>query len=87
MYEALDDARRRILAGERDSRAIREAAAARIPQSDRHVVSGLGLRLEYLEIVDPTTMQPVDEVDRRSASPVRVCRFDEVIDIFLCNVT
>jgi pantoate--beta-alanine ligase len=77
LYEALDDARRRILAGERDSRAIREAAAARIPQSDQHVpdqhvVSGfsrtVNVRLEYLEIVDPATMQPVDEVDR----PVRV---------------
>lgn len=68
LYEALDDARRRILAGERDSRAIREAAAARIPQSDQHGVSGLSLRLEYLEIVDPATMQPVDDVDR----PVRV---------------
>ena len=70
--EALDDARRRILAGERDGRAIREAAAARIPQSDQHVVSGfsrtVNVRLEYLEIVDPATMQPVDEVDR----PVRV---------------
>ena len=85
LYEALNDARRRILDGERDGRAIREAAAARIPQSDHREVSGFGptvsdphvvsgfirtvdVRLEYLEIVDPATMQPVDEVDR----PVRV---------------
>ena len=68
LYEALDDARRRIMAGERDGRAIREAAAAQIPQSDQHVVSGfsrtLTVKLEYLEIVDPATMQPVDDVDR-----------------------
>jgi pantoate--beta-alanine ligase len=72
LYEALNDARRRILDGERDGRAIRDAAAARIPQSDQHVVSGfsrtVNVRLEYLEIVDPATMQPVDDVDR----PVRV---------------
>jgi pantoate--beta-alanine ligase len=67
LYEALDVARRRILVGERDGRAIREAAAARI-----HAVSGssrtVNIRLEYLEIVDPATMQPVDQVD----GPVRV---------------
>jgi pantoate--beta-alanine ligase len=72
LYEALDDARRRILAGERDGRAIREAAAARIQQSHQHTASGpsrtANVRLEYLEIVDPATLQPVDDVDR----PVRV---------------
>jgi len=68
LYQALDDARRRILAGEHDSRGIREAAAGVV--SD--VVSGfsrtVNVRLEYLEIVDPATMQPVDDIDR----PVRV---------------
>jgi len=72
LYEALNDARRRILDDERDGRAIREAAAARIPQSDQHVVSGfsrtVSVRLEYLEIVDPVTIQPVEDIDR----PVRV---------------
>jgi pantoate--beta-alanine ligase len=59
LYEALENARRRIVAGERDSMGIREAAAARMP---------VNVRLEYLEIVDPATMQPVDDIDR----PVRV---------------
>jgi pantoate--beta-alanine ligase len=70
LYMALDDARRRILAGERDARAIREAAVARIPQSDQHAGFSrtVNVRLEYLDIVDPATMQPVDDVGR----PVRV---------------
>jgi pantoate--beta-alanine ligase len=67
LYEALDVARRRILAGDRDGRAIREAAAERIHAASAS--SGtVKVKLEYLEIVDPATMQPVDEVDR----PVRV---------------
>jgi pantoate--beta-alanine ligase len=67
LYRALEEARRRILAGrgpqrgsrggvpERSAPAIAHAAAATIPQSDT-------LRLEYLEIVDPATMQPVDDI-------------------------
>ena len=69
LYQALQDARGRIAAGERDARALRDAA-------HQYVVSGfsrtlsrtLSLRLEYFDIVDPVTMQPVDRIDR----PVRV---------------
>jgi pantoate--beta-alanine ligase len=59
LYQALVEARRRITAGERDVAAVRGAAAARIPPS---------IELEYLEIVDPATMQPVAQI----AGPVRV---------------
>ena len=59
LYQALVEARRRITAGERDVNAVRDAAAARIPPS---------IELEYLEIVDPATMQPVAQI----AGPVRV---------------
>ena len=65
LYQALQDARRRIAAGERDVRAICIAA-------ERYVGSGfsrtVNVRLEYFEIVDPLTMQPLDRIDR----PVRV---------------
>jgi pantoate--beta-alanine ligase len=55
LYHALEEARRRISSGERRAADIRQAAAATIPQSE-------ALRLEYLEIVDPATMQPVDDI-------------------------
>jgi pantoate--beta-alanine ligase len=61
LYQALLEAKRRISSGDRNAAAIKEAAAATIPQSET-------LKVEYLEIVDPITMQPVEEVDR----PVRV---------------
>jgi pantoate--beta-alanine ligase len=61
LYQALIDASRRISAGERSASAITEAASAVVPQST-------ALRLEYLEIVDAETMQPVAEIDR----PVRI---------------
>ena len=57
LYQALLDASRRISSGERSAAAIRRAAAATLPQSG-------ALRLEYLDIVDPVTMQPVDDVNR-----------------------
>jgi pantoate--beta-alanine ligase len=58
LFQALQDARQRIAAGERDARAIREAA--------EHFVGTL--QLEYFEVIDPVTMQPVDRIER----PVRV---------------
>ena len=58
LFQALQNARQRIIAGECDPRAIMEAA-------EDYVGSG---RLEYFEILDPLTMQPVDRIDR----PVRV---------------
>ncbi len=70
LYKALDDARRRIVAGERDVSAIRSTAEKRV--ADEYVGSGfsrtVNIRLEYLEIVAPVTMQPIDRSDR----PVRV---------------
>ena len=56
LYQSLLEARRRISSGEKRSAAIVQAAAAVIPNSE-------GLKLEYLEIVDPNTMQPVDEIN------------------------
>jgi pantoate--beta-alanine ligase len=61
LYQGLLEAARRISAGERSAAAVRQAATATINQS-------AALRLEYLEIVDPATMQPVEEVSR----PVRI---------------
>ena len=61
LYRSLAEATRVIAAGERNPAVVKEVAAHAIPQSD-------ALNLEYLEIVDPTTMQPVDEV----VAPVRV---------------
>jgi pantoate--beta-alanine ligase len=60
LFQSLQAARQRIAAGERDVRAICE-----------DVVSGLrraittNVCLEYVEIVDPLTMQPVDRIEGR----------------------
>lgn len=61
LHEALEEARGCIVNGERNAASVRAAAAARI-----HDVANV--KLEYLEIVDPRTMQPVDAI----AGPVRV---------------
>lgn len=61
LYHALEEARRRISSGQRRAEDVGQAAAATIPQTG-------ALKLEYLEIVDPATMQPVDEI----SGPVRV---------------
>jgi pantoate--beta-alanine ligase len=79
LFEALIEARRRISAGERDAAAVRNTAADRITQSEM-------LKLEYLEIVDPGTMQPVDQI----TGPVRVAGAiwvgsTRLIDNVLCN--
>jgi pantoate--beta-alanine ligase len=61
LYRSLEEAKRIIAGGERNAATVKQAAAATIPQS-------AALKLEYLEIVDPATMQPVDEV----VAPVRI---------------
>jgi pantoate--beta-alanine ligase len=66
LYRALMEARRRIAGGERSPSAITQAAAATIPSPD--ALTPVTLKLEYLEIVDPKTMQPVHEIQL----PVRV---------------
>ena len=61
LYRVLCEARRQIAAGQTDTGAVRARAAACLP--------GAGsLRLEYLDIVDPEDMQPVQAI----SGPVRV---------------
>ena len=55
LYKALEHARQAIEQGTRDARTVQSQAAATIPVDPR-------LRLEYLEVVDPDTMQPVTEI-------------------------
>jgi pantoate--beta-alanine ligase len=55
LYRALQEAEKRIRAGERDSSKIREAALALLHESTL-------IRPEYLEIVDPLEIQPVSKV-------------------------
>lgn len=79
LFQALVEACHRISQGERDVAAIRNAAVNRIRQSEM-------LKLEYLEIVDPLTMQPVDRI----SGPVRVAGAiwvgsTRLIDNVLCN--
>ena len=61
LYRALVEASRLIAGGARNAATVRQAAAEIIPRSHT-------LKLEYLEIVDPATMQPVDLV----TGPVRI---------------
>ena len=56
LYGALAEARRLVAAGAADPETVKAAAAAVIPLNTT-------LRLEYLEIVDPDDMQPVDRID------------------------
>jgi pantoate--beta-alanine ligase len=61
LYKALLAARQSIACGERNSAAIKERAARiveRVPE----------IRLEYLDLVDPDTVRPVEVVN----APVRV---------------
>jgi pantoate--beta-alanine ligase len=60
LYAALSEAKRRIAEGATDAAEIARASLARIP-ADR-------VRVEYLSIVNPQTMQPVERV----GGPVRV---------------
>jgi pantoate--beta-alanine ligase len=55
LYQALSAARSAIERGERDATVVRAAAGSRIPADAR-------LRLDYLEIVDPESMQPVQRI-------------------------
>ncbi len=58
---ALEEARRAAAAGERDAEALRRAARRRFEREPL-------LRLEYFEIVDPDSLQPVERI----AGPVRI---------------
>jgi len=57
LYEGLEEAKRQIAAGVADPERIREAAG-------KVIQAHQGVRLEYLEIVDPVEMQPVKLVDQ-----------------------
>jgi pantoate--beta-alanine ligase len=57
LYKALAAARAAVERGEADPGAVRTEAASRIVADER-------LRLEYLEVVDPDSMQPVPRIDR-----------------------
>ena len=61
LYRVLCAAQREITAGRSDAGAVRAAAAACLPDA-------AGLRLEYLEFVDPDDMQPVQAI----TGPVRI---------------
>jgi pantoate--beta-alanine ligase len=55
LYVALSEASRQIAAGVRDPASVRNAAIAHIPDHQK-------VRVEYLEIVGPDDMQPVDSI-------------------------
>ena len=79
LYQALRVAERAIAAGETDARAVERAATALIPQD-------AALRLEYLEVVDPAELQPVQTI----AGPVLVAAAmwvgsTRLIDNLLCG--
>jgi pantoate--beta-alanine ligase len=61
LYHALLEAKRQVTNGVRSAHEVRAAAIAQIPANP-------ALRLEYFEVVDPATMQPVDVVNM----PVRI---------------
>jgi len=56
LYRALCEARRRVAEGACDTEPVRRAAAATVPKDER-------LRLEYLELVEPENMQPVERIE------------------------
>ena len=56
LFRALGEVRRQVESGRRDAAGITRQAAAVIP-------AAAGLRLEYLELVEPDTFQPVAIVD------------------------
>jgi pantoate--beta-alanine ligase len=62
LFRALQWADRQIASGDTDLEHVKRLAAAEIPRDNPLV------KLEYLEIVDPHTMQPV----KTSAGPVRI---------------
>lgn len=61
LYRALREAERQIAAGASDIEVVKRNAAAQVPQDP-------SLRLEYLEVVNPDDLQPVERIE----GPVRV---------------
>ena len=56
LYEALKDAQARVARGDRSAAQVTAAAREVIDRQP-------GVRLEYLEIVEPRDMQPVEQID------------------------
>ena len=56
LYRALCEGQRTIEQGAHEPGEVQAAAVAQVPRDER-------LRLEYLEIVDPEEMQPVERID------------------------
>ncbi len=78
LYQVLRQAQERIAAGARDAVAVRREAVAALDERR--------IRVEYLEIVDPDSMQPVERID----APVRVAAAiwlgaTRLIDNLLCT--
>ena len=81
LYGALCEAGRQISLGERDAKPVKTASGLTLPRDDR-------LRLEYLEIVDPENIQPVERIE----GPVLVAGAlwvgaTRLIDNLLCSPT
>jgi pantoate--beta-alanine ligase len=79
LYRALSYAQQQISRGATDAGEVKAAAAAQLPQHER-------LRLEYLEIVDPDEMQPVERIERRVlVAGALWVRSTRLIDNLLCD--
>src|SRR5581483_5572916 len=61
LYRALQEAVSQIEAGERDAAVVKNAAMAVLNKEPL-------IRIEYLEVVDPDELQPVQRID----GPVRI---------------
>ena len=55
LFRALTAAKNAVTAGVSDAEAVKRAATGTVPVDDR-------LRIEYLELVDPRTFQPVERI-------------------------
>ena len=55
LFRALTAAKNAVAAGVSDAEAVKRAATGTVPVDDR-------LRIEYLELVDPRTFQPVERI-------------------------
>lgn len=79
LYRALCEARRQISLGLRDAGRVITAAGTQLPRDDR-------LRLEYLEIVDPENMQPVERIEGPALAAAALwVGSTRLIDNLLCS--
>jgi pantoate--beta-alanine ligase len=65
LYRALDEARKHVAEGER--------SAYRLKQAMRSLIATEPLaEIDYAEVVDPETFQPIDELESRAVLPVAI---------------